>query len=487
MTDKKDETGKGPAKPGEGPRRPYATLDLQATEVGGKDKTQRPSGSPKPDALPPPGAGASDAGRSAFAARLAAARAWSRAAAGNNSFLSHVAAGVAGSVLTFAVSALFGLFTGTIDRGPPSPEVAKRLSELEQTVRQLSAPLVSGEVAKKLAQASSRLESLEDRSRAIGGLSDAQAKLAADVEALKTRASSPEHASRLGKLETAVAALAAGSNGAQSAALAEKLADLEKQVGEAVEASRSGAGRTERDLAAVRTQANQLAQRLEVLKTDIDSRFKSTARSADVGPLAAKLAAFEDDLKALLKGEGARTDNARRVLLTLEIANLKRTMDRGERYADELEAVRRIAGGSLDLKPLARYSRDGAPTLPALVREFRPVANAAIDAEAEPADASVLDRLMSGARSIVRVRKTGHNADDTSTEAVVGRMEAALKDGRFGEVLEQGKKLPPKAQLAAEGWLKKVEARHTVDRSIAAIEQALKSSFAVPAPAEPQR
>ena len=59
MTDKKDETGKGPAKPGDVPRRPYATIDLQATEVG-KDKSDASaaSGSAKPatgaSALPPP-------------------------------------------------------------------------------------------------------------------------------------------------------------------------------------------------------------------------------------------------------------------------------------------------------------------------------------------------------------------------------------------------------------------------------------------------
>ena len=44
-------------------------------------------------------------------------------------------------------------------------------------------------------------------------------------------------------------------------------------------------------------------------------------------------------------------------------------------------------------------------------------------------------------------------------------------------MLDQGKKLPPKAALAAEDWLKKVEARHAVDRSIADIEAALKSSL----------
>ena len=188
MTDKKDETGKGPAKPGDASRRPYATIDLQATEVGGKDKGGT-TGSAKPasgpSALPPPGAGESKAGRSGLAARLASARGWSRRAAGDNAFLSHVASGVAGGILVFAASALFGLLTGTIDRGPTSPEVEKRLAELEQLMRQRSQPLVTGEVAKQLAQADSRLKGLEDQTRTIAALSDAQTKLQATIKALE--------------------------------------------------------------------------------------------------------------------------------------------------------------------------------------------------------------------------------------------------------------------------------------------------------------
>jgi hypothetical protein len=192
----------------------------------------------------------------------------------------------------------------------------------------------------------------------------------------------------------------------------------------------------------------------------------------------ARLSAFDQDLKGFLKGEGERNSNAQRVVLTLEIANLKRAMDRGERYAAELDAVRKAAGNTLDLAPLERFSLEGVPALPALAKDFRRVANAAIDAEAEPSDASVLERLVAGAKSIVRVRKSGHNPEDASAEAVVGRMEAALKDGRVGEVLAQGARLPPKAAPAAEDWLRKLQARHSVDQSLAEIEASLKSSLA---------
>lgn len=486
MTDKKDETGKGPPGPGDGPRRPYATIDLQATEVGGRDKREgaAATGGAKPDvksaALPPPRANEAGGSPSAFADRLAVARAWSSKATQSNTFLSHVAAGVTGAVLTLLASSLLGLFSASetgVER--PAPDTAKRLAAIEQAMRQRASTPAS-DVTAKLAAADTRLAGLEDQARTVAALSEAQAKLAAETKALEARSSSPEYVNRLAKLETALAALSAGDQsgrGPQAAALATKLADLEKLANDAGETAKSGSARTDRDLAGVKTDASRLGQRIDTLRSEIEERFKGTAKTADLAPVTTKLAAFERDLQGFLRGEGERNTNAARVLLTLEIANLKRAMDRGDRYAAELAAVKKIGGDTLNLAPLERYSLEGVPTLPDVTKEFRRVANTAIDAEAEPADASVFDRLLSGARGIVRVRKAGHNPDDVGAEAVVGRMEAALKEGRLGEVLAQGKKMPPKAALAAEEWLRKLEARHAVDQSVADIEAALKSSL----------
>jgi hypothetical protein len=91
MTDNADESGKGPNRPGDAPRRPHATIDLKATEVGG---SRSKSGF-------------------RFADRLRVMRRLGGSALGSNSFLSHVAAGVAGAILTLVVAGLFGLFSGS--------------------------------------------------------------------------------------------------------------------------------------------------------------------------------------------------------------------------------------------------------------------------------------------------------------------------------------------------------------------------------------
>ncbi len=499
MTDKKDETGKAAPRPGEGPRRPYATIDLQAKEVGAaRGQTGAGAGAAaaagtKPDArtaaLPPPGQKRQGGAQSALASGLRVARTWSVKAAQSNNFLSHVAAGVAGAVLTLAAGALLGLFSD--GGGRLTPEVSKRLAAVEQAIDKRTAALADDVVA-KLAGADARVASLEERARTLAEVADAQAKLAAEAKELEARIAAPALTQRLAKLEAALAALSAADKSGRVAlaeGLAGKLAELEKLAGQVGETAKSSATRIDRDVAAIKSQAGALGQRLDSLKADIDDRFRSVAKAQDLAPVLAKLAAFEQDLQAFLKTEGERVANARRVLLTLEIANLKRALDRGDSYGRELEAVRKVAGDGVDLAALERYSRNGLPTPAALGKDFRRFANAAIDAEAESADASVLDRLMAGAKSVVRLRKTGHSPDDASAQAVVGRMEAALKDGHIGEVLAQAKRLPPRAALAMEDWLRKVEARHSADRAVADIETALKSSLAAqrPSATEPKR
>jgi len=139
--------------------------------------------------------------------------------------------------------------------------------------------------------------------------------------------------------------------------------------------------------------------------------------------------------------------------------------------------VRKVAGTKIDLSPLERFKDQGVPAIADLAAELRPLAHAIIDAESEPADATVMDRLLAGAKSVIRVRKVSHAAADTSTEAIVGRMEPALKEGRLDEVLTHAKSIPQKASVPAQAWLGKVEARAAIDRAIATIEAQLRDSL----------
>ncbi|HXE68133.1 MAG TPA: hypothetical protein VN523_02180 [Hyphomicrobiaceae bacterium] len=442
MADSKDETGKGTS-------RPYATIDLKATEVGAK---------------PAAGAKAASASmRTPWAAALAFLRASHRAIP----VLTHVAAGLAGGLLAF-LATLLVTGTGGGERGaaPQLAPLAGRVSELERTVGGQS----------QLPDLRNRVDTL---ARSTGMLDAASSKHAAELKVLEERlgnggAVAPELGERLAKLESAITAFTVSGTG---------------ETGEAV---RSGLDRFERQVAGAKADAARLAERLdrfeqqvraaqgslESLKGDLERGLRATARSEDLAPLTGRVAALDKELQAFLKTEADRTANTSRVVLSLELSNLKRAIERGDSFATELAAAKKVAGDRLNLTLFDRYAKEGLPPLSELAASFRKVANGMLDAEAEPADAPLLERLLSGARSIVRVRRSGQAADDGSLEATIARMEMALKESRLGDLLAQGKKLPPKAALVAEDWLRRVEMRYQVEKALADTEAALKSSLA---------
>jgi hypothetical protein len=503
MADNKDETGKGTARPGETPagKRPYATIDLKATEVGGQGgpsssgeaKPNAPGSAVKPESpssmsgakglggKPPAGAGRIKEAAGAAVARLSSLAARARSAP----FLTHVAAGATGAVIVVIATYALPPDRAPVPRlAPEVGELTRRLSDLEGVLG--TRPGAAGLRAR-----------VDELSRNLSALGNAQAKLARDTKDLEGRVGSgqdapTELAGRIAKLEQAAAAPAPGDQTGQippSAAFSARLAELEKAAREGNDAAKSAAARAAGELAAVRTEAGRLAQRIDGLRGEVEERMKGAAKAADFAPLAQRLAALERDLQGLEKNEADRRADAGRIVLALELAALRRAVDRGDSYAAELAAVKKVAGDTVNLTALERHMREGVTPIRELEKSFRHVANAMLDAEAERTDATLVDRLIAGARSIVRVRKAGHAADDVSAEAVVARMETALKEGRLSEVIANAKTLPPKAALVGEDWVKRLDARQSVDQAMADVEAALKSSLGIPRAggAEPQR
>ncbi len=578
MTDKKDPPAKGPDKRGAdsaGAKRPYATLDLKATEVRTpSSETAQPAGDAKPAAKPPagassPGAAASSSkdDQSAAAARVAAAAAAVAAsrpassAAGSasaaasatsrsaleaapaidwSSYISHAAAGAAGGLLALLGSLLIAPPQDTRTTGADIAQALHaRISALEQQAKQ--GGTLPADTAKRLTSLESGAAQIADLNRAVTALRDAQAKISEQTEALRgsvAQAPDREAAARVDKMQEQLSALAAmaaadpqnagripqlaqilGKLNDLESALTTRLAGLRKDltqeidakaasVTEASEAAKSGVQRMDRDVAAGRSEAARLGQRVDTLKagtdrldqsvrglqTDtaalksamdaVEGQLKSTASA--VAPLSTKVGTIEQSLQTVVRADGDRKTAAERIVLSLELGNLKRALDRGGSYSTELDAVKKRGGTSFDLGSLERYQHDGVPLEAELAREFQTVANAIIDADAEKPDASLMDRLLSGARTIVRVRKVTHAPGDTSTEAIVARMETALKENRLGDVLAEAGKLSPRAAIPAQDWLKKVEARQAVQTSLAAVDAALKASL-VTAPAADQK
>jgi hypothetical protein len=440
-------------------------------------------------------------------------------------------AGLVGGILSLVGSTFALPFLGLGDTAAtsqePSPAVARRLGALEQSIRDRAAQPATAEAAAKVAQAEARIAKLEEQAR---GLLEAQGRLVEsnkDLSGKLGKASNDDATARIVKLEEQLTTIAAAASDPQKtgrvpqlAQITGKLSDLETALttatttlrrdvtkdvesrmiaaNEASEAARSGTQRIDRDLAGIKTESARLGQRtqaielnlkslgddtgtikttLESLRGDLVSRAKPADVQSALAPVAAKIASLEKNVQGVVKSEQDRNVNAERIVLSLELANLKRALDRGGKFTSELSAVKKVAGTTLDLSTLEAIQNEGVATLPALTTEFRSLANTMLDLDAEPADASVVDRLLTGAKSIVRVRKVNHAPGDASTEAVIGRMEAGLKDGRLADVITEGKKLSSKVMVPAQGWFKRIEARHAVDTSLTGLEAQLKTSL----------
>ncbi len=315
-------------------------------------------------------------------------------------------------------------------------ELEERVTTLEKAPKPAAQ---DPELANKLGDAEGRLAKLEEATGAIPALREAQEKQATETKGLADtvarESADTADQDRIGKLEERLNMLAAADTGPdggrlpQLAAITGKIADLEASLGaqitalrkslpadigdrltevdEESEAAKSATQRFDRELAAVRTEAARIGQRVEAskaeaerhtaafeaiqedarklnaalgeLKNSVGVELKGVAKPADISaaisPVASKVAALEQGLQSVVKSEEGRNANAERIVLSLELGNLKRAIDSGRPYAPELERVRKAADGNMDLSALDRYKDTGVPSLPDLERAFRPVMN----------------------------------------------------------------------------------------------------------------
>ena len=451
----------------------------------------------------------------------------------------HFLAGLAGGALALfgadQAAPLLGLKTPGAAVQDAALDLQKRMTALEAAAK------ANTKQPDQIGDLSSRLEKLDQTAAAVKALEAAQASLSAETKAAADTAKQAVDSTageRLQKLEDRLATLAAaaGTDADKGriqglAAVTGKVSDLESgfttklnevrkgliielearlaAASEASEKARTGTERLDRELASLKTDAARLDQGIEVqksegerlaatvqvvqqesakltsalngLKSSVDTQLSTVTRPADVAsavsPVSEKLSVLESNLAAVIKSEDERKVSAERIVVTLELANLKRALERGQGYAKELADVRKAAAGKVDLAVLDRYQETGVKTLPDLQRDLSPIITAAIDADSAVMEGSVMDRLLAGAKSAVRVRKVSHDADDKSAEAIMARIETALKEGQLGSVLTLAKDLPPRASAPVQDWLANVEARNAVDIAIAAVEEGLKASL----------
>jgi hypothetical protein len=252
----------------------------------------------------------------------------------------------------------------------------------------------------------------------------------------------------------------------------QRIGALEKALGEAnTKVGQLAAGGEE-----ARVMKQQLAAVTERLGR-IEGRPAGAALSPEamhesIDPLNAKLTELEGKLSGVAKAQTDLQTNSKAAALAVSFYNLRRAANEGRPYAAELRSVAQMSPVPLDLSPLDARRDQGIPSIEQLGAEFRAAANAALDAENQPADESMVSELWSKAKSFIRVRRKGDVPGDTS-RAILARVEHRLNAGDLAASIQEATQLKGPAADAFSPWLEKLKAKRAADEALARVEATL--------------
>lgn len=300
----------------------------------------------------------------------------------------------------------------------------------------------------------------------VAGLGDGSA--AAGVEEL--RKALGESDATVGSLSTTVDALKAD------------LAALKS----AVEAGGADGGTVDVEAAA------QLSSRLEVLEaavaalrqdggnavpvdlTELNGRIDTiekavNAAGAQTVDAEGRIAALEKSLGDIAAKVEAQADQPR-IALAIAASALKAAVDRGGPFVSEVETFAAVAPNSPELAELRALAKDGVQSRADLLAAAPDAAIAMISASrAVDENAGFFERLLASAESLIKVRPIGV-VEGEGVDAVVARMEAALKAGDLAKALAEYDVLPEAPKAAGASFAEQVrlrqKAEELVDRAL---------------------
>jgi hypothetical protein len=283
-------------------------------------------------------------------------------------------------------------------------------------------------------------------------------------------------------LEQKVTSFDAGTVDAET--IKRALTPADKRIGELA----SDLDKVKQDLAAARSAAvsggsadnkalNDMRDRLAKLEETVAAEGKAAPSTQAVDALGQKVtsldqaaAANADTLKKLeqsvaaLGGKVADQANAPRATAAIAASALKSAIDRGGSFAAELDMFAAIAPDTPELGELRALAAKGVPTRTRLAAEAGPVTDKMLDASRQTAasDGGVVDRLLSSARSLVRVRPVG-DVEGDGLSARIARFRNAVTGGDLAGAAEEYATLPDKAKAAGADFMAGLQARLKVD------------------------
>jgi hypothetical protein len=156
--------------------------------------------------------------------------------------------------------------------------------------------------------------------------------------------------------------------------------------------------------------------------------------------------------------------NATAQALLLAVGQLRDAVNRGDPFAPELQAVRRLSGPDEQLDALAPSAGQGIARRETLSAAFPAAADRIIAADTLPDADSLWKKAARKLATLARIRRTDGEGDDT--QAIIARGTTLLKGGDLAGAVDQLATLGGDAAKAAQPWLATARARLTADRAL---------------------
>ncbi|MAU98178.1 MAG: hypothetical protein CMP81_20240 [Fulvimarina sp.] len=277
--------------------------------------------------------------------------------------------------------------------------------------------------------------------------------------------------------ETADKAGTTATSAGEAAASAQQSADAlmeasDRTAGQAADAVSQAASASQAAAA-----AQQAATNAQQTANSAQQTAQSSLEKADAASSAAN-SANEAAEAASAKVDGALADLEQRVAgieqsnqraeVALAAANLKSAIDAGGPFADQLETFAKTAGAGATTESLRTFAAEGVPSERQLAAQWPEVETKISNALSPPRpNAPVGDQMLAGLRSLVQVRPTGSApASDTSDDAVLSRLNAAVRSGDLEAFRAQWEDLPDAAKDVSRDFADKVKARLTAEEIV---------------------
>jgi len=286
---------------------------------------------------------------------------------------------------------------------------------------------------------------LRQESDALGNLvRDIGTKLGAAEAKLSTM---DDLAARLSTSEKALSALRiagsqAAATGAETKAIASRLAGLEQALSNSLKAGSKAD-----------TRARQ----------GIDQRVVADRKlAATIGDMKSRIAGLEVSLAAARQ---VAVSAGKADTIALAAGQLRDALGRGIPFAAEIGTLMRLGRGNpaivATLAKIEPMAAKGVPSEVALLASLPSAIEAAVTAIRVPENGGWMDRTKSKLRGFVRVRRI--DGKGTGTDAVLARAEIAARQGDLAAVVNELSRLNGEAAKTVASWLAAARSRLDAD------------------------